>query len=148
MTLSCELCGHIIPSVEESHSMLVVLQSVTSRGYSYYQCDEGAEYGGLSNQHFHCCHEDMVSGVRQCIMEHYSEGLLIPVPPQQVRLHRTVLNASLKCKICGSGLISTAYRFCLTHATPENSIPDDSMNDLGEWCCSLDHAIQSALEYL
>jgi hypothetical protein len=62
-----------------------------------------------------------------------------------VRLHRTVLKAGLVCKVCGSSLTTQAYRFCLTHATPENSVPDDSQNELGEWACSLGHAKESAL---
>ncbi len=127
--------------------MLIVLQRVTLAGYSFYQCDSGAEYGGLTYQHFHCNRAEMVAGVKACINEHHDERLLIPVSPREVRLHR-ILKAGLNCLWCGVPLSGEAYRFCLTHATPGNSVPDDSMSELGEWCCSLDHARQKSLSYV
>lgn len=126
--------------------MVIVLQKVTPDGYSFYQCDSGAEYSGLTYQHFHCNRDEMLAGVKVCINEHYDEGKLIAVSPREVRLHKTVLHAGIDCLWCGVPLSGEAYRFCLTHATPENSIPDDSMNELGEWCCSLEHAKQSVLK--
>jgi hypothetical protein len=147
--MQCETCSTEIPTVEDAHSMMIVLQRVTLvDGYSYYQCDSGTEYGGLTYQHFHCSHDEMLDGVRICINEHYDESLLIPVSPEQVRLHKTVFKAHIRCKVCGTPLQTKAYRFCLTHATPHNSVPDDSMNELSEWCCSLAHAQQSALSIL
>lgn len=146
--VSCEACKTNIATVEEAHSMGVVLQKVTPDGYSFYQCDRGEEYGGLTFQHWYCNRAEMVAGVRACIGEHYDESLLISVSPQQVRLHKTVLRAGLTCKVCGTALSTQAYRFCLTHATPVNSIPDDSMNELGEWCCSLAHAQVQALTHI
>ncbi len=128
--------------------MVVVLQKVTPDGYSYYQCEDGAEVNTLTFQHWFCNHSEMIVGVRQCIDEHYPEEKLIPISPREVRLHRTVLKAGLKCKVCGVPLTTQAYRFCLTHAEPVNSVPDDSMNELGEWTCSLEHARQSALKYI
>lgn len=146
--MNCETCTREIATIEEAHSMLVVLQKVTPDGYSFYQCDSGAEYSGLTYQHFHCNRAEMLAGVRACINEHHDESLLIPVSPQQVRLHRLVFRAGLACKVCGMPLTTQAYRFCLTHATPVNSVPDDSMNELGEWCCSIDHARQQTLPYI
>ena len=146
--INCETCQLDIPTLEESHSMVTVLQKVTPEGYSYYQCDRGIEVNGLTFQHWHCSHEEMVDSVRECINSHYHEGDLIPISPEQVRLHRTVFKAHIRCKVCGVPLQIQAYRFCLTHAEPVNSVPDDSMNELGEWCCSLDHARASALKYI
>jgi hypothetical protein len=143
--IPCETCTKEIPTPEDAHSMVVVLQKVTPYGYFYYQCEDGAEVNTLTFQHWYCSHEEMVAGVKECINEHHLEEKLIAIPPTQVRLHKTVLKAGLRCKMCGAPLQSVAYRFCLTHAEPVNSVPDDSMNELGEWCCSLEHARQSAL---
>lgn len=146
--LNCERCQKFIPTVEEAHSMVIVLQKVFTDGYSYYQCNSGAEYGGLTYQHFHCCREEMIAGVRSCINEHYSDNTLIPISPTQVQLHKTVLRAGINCKLCKSPITIQAYRFCLTHATPGSSVPDDSQNELGEWCCSLEHARVSVLRII
>lgn len=146
--MKCEKCQSHIATIEDAHSMVIVLQKVSSSGYSYCQCDKGAEYGGLTFQHFHCSRHEMIDGVQTCVKEHYEEENLIPVSPTQVRLHKTVLSAGLTCKVCGTPLNQQAYRFCLTHATPVNSVPDDSQNELGEWCCSLDHARTSVLSTL
>lgn len=146
--LKCETCQSDIATVEEAHSMLVVLQKVTPGGYSWFQCADGQEHQGLTFQHFHCNRQEMLVGVDACIREHHNESLLVPVSPEQVKIHLTVLRAGLSCKVCGTPLNEQAYRFCLTHATPMNSVPDDSQNELGEWCCSLPHAQQAALAIL
>lgn len=147
--MRCETCSTDIASVDIAHSMVIVLQKVALDGYSYYQCESGIEHGGLTFQHFHCNHQEMIAGVKACINLHYQEPYLTsPEPGNVVRLHRTVLRAQLNCKVCGSKLTTQAYRFCLTHATPLNSVPDDSQNELGEWCCSLAHARQSVVNIL
>lgn len=142
--MKCAHCEKEI-EIEKSHSMTVVLQRVSNEGYSFYQCSEGQENGGLSHQHFHCERDAMIAGIQSCINEHYTEEKLQPVDPQLVRLHKVVLFAGLHCKVCGATLTDKAYRLCLTHATPKNSVPDNSLSDLGEWCCTLDHAKQSSL---
>src|SRR6266436_2956395 len=119
--MNCETCQTNIATIEEAHSMVIVLQRVTPDGYSYYQCDLGEEYGGLTFQHWHCNRTEMLAGVKVCINGHHDESLLTPVPASQVRLHKTVLHAGLVCKVCGASLTTQAYRFCLTHATPVNS---------------------------
>ena len=144
--MKCEHCDQQIESVEVAHSMVIVLQKVSTDGYSYYQCDQGTEYGGLTYQHFCCSHPEMVSMVQSCINTHYHESDLIAISPQQVRLHRTVLNAHLTCKVCQLALTTQAYRLCLTYATPDIATPlGDSLNELSGWCCSLSHAQESAL---
>lgn len=144
--IACEHCTEDIASVEEAHSMLVVLQKVNKdTGYSWFQCEQGSLVDGHNWQHWHCGRSALREGVARCIGEHYMESDLIPVPTTQVRFHKRVLNAGLICKVCQEKLTDTAYRFCLTHATPFNWVPDDSHNDLGEWCCSLEHARQNAL---
>lgn len=108
--MNCETCQTEIATVDEAHSMLVVLQRVTPDGYSYYQCDNGTEYSGMTYQHFHCNRDEMLAGVRACINEHYDESLLIPVSPEQVRLHKIVFKAHIGCKVCGTPLQTKAYR--------------------------------------
>lgn len=144
--MRCERCNKTIESVEVAHSMVVVLQKVDmNNGYSYFQCEQGSLVDGHHFQHWHCNREEMRAGVTDCISNHYAENNLVLVPKTQVRLHTYVLGTGLACKQCQATLTSVAYRFCLTHATPVNSIPDQSHHELGEWCCSLDHARTSAL---
>lgn len=133
--------------LEVSHSMLVVLQKVDSTGYQFFQCEEGQTYQFVNWQHFHCSHKHMVASLPTCLNEHYAEEKLHPIPVGvgTTILHKIVLGSKLACKMCGSPLTSVAYRFCLTMATPINHVPDSSLEDTGEWCCSLDHARQSAL---
>ena len=137
-----------IKSHEEAHSSLVVLQKVDKNSYTYHQCEQGQEVDFHNFQHWHCSHEHMQSGLTRCINEHYAESNLHAPIAGTTILHRVVLSSHLLCKICNTPLTDVAYRFCLTYATPENSIPDDSQNELGEWCCSLLHAQQSALRII
>jgi hypothetical protein len=138
-----ETTGH-----EEAHSSLVVLQKVDKNGYTYHQCEQGQEVNYLNFQHWHCSHEHMQSGLTRCINEHYAESDLHPPIAGTTILHRVVLSSHLLCKTCNAPLTDVAYRFCLTLATPINHVPDESQNELGEWCCSLDHARQSALSII
>jgi len=145
------ICEHDVcneqSEIEAAHSCVIVLQKVDKSGYSFHQCEQGQEVNCLNYQHWHCSHDHMQVGLTRCINEHYDEVDLHPIPTGEGRtiLHRMVFGSMLECKVCGSHLKDVAYRFCLTMATPINAIPDDSHNELGEWCCSLDHAKQSAL---
>lgn len=145
--MKCEQCDNDAP-YEESHSMLVVLQKIDHSGYSWYQCTNGKFIDGHTYQHWHCSKEDMLSGVKECIVKHHDESYLQSVPSTQVGLHKHVFYANLYCKVCQSPLNEQAYRFCLTVATPVNYIADDSHDMLGEWCCSLEHARISAMKNL
>src|SRR6266851_564453 len=133
---------------EEAHSSLVVLQKVDKRGYTYHQCEQGQEVYFHNFQHWHCSHEHMQVGLTRCINEHYTESDLHPPIAGTTILHKVVLSSHLLCRICNAPLTDIAYRFCLTYATPVNSIPDNSMDELGEWCCSLVHAQQLALTHI
>ena len=137
-------------SFEESHSAVAVLQKVETGGYTFYQCDQGQEFGFVTWQHYHCCHDHMKDGLADCLIDHYSEEKLHPIPAGggTTMLHRVVLGSDLSCKDCGAPLTHVAYRFCLTLCTPYNHVPDESMDELGGWCCSLEHARQSALSLL
>lgn len=145
--MNCEQCNAQIANISSTHSMVVVLQKVdATNGYSFFQCEQGALYQNVNFQHWSCSKAHMLQQVQNCINTHYLETSLIARDTTQVRLHNAVFNNALTCKQCGTRLTSVAYRFCLTHATPVNSVPDDSLNELGEWCCSLDHARQSVLK--
>ena len=146
--MQCEQCNVDINGVEEAHSMLVVLQKVDQSGYSFFQCESGSLVHGHTFQHWHCSRDEMLIGVQDCINNHHDEQFLQSVPVSQVRLHMHVLNAGLICKVCQEPLKEQAYRFCLTVATPSNYVPDESHDSSKEWCCSLDHARQSALSIL
>lgn len=146
--MQCEQCSSDISSVEEAHSMLIVLQKVDRAGYSFYQCENGSLVHGHNWQHWHCSKEEMISGVHDCITNHHDEQFLQSVPKSQVRLHKHILNAGLICKVCQEPLKDQAYRFCLTVATPANYVPDESHDSHGEWNCSLEHARQNAIKTL
>ena len=137
-------------SFEESHSTIAVLQRVDTDGYTFYQCEGGQQYDGVSWQHYHCSHDHMVAGFSVCVKEHYKEEYLhsIPLGGGTTNLHKKVLGSGLSCKICQKPLDSVAYRLCLTRCTPVNHVPDASMDDISEWCCSLDHAVQSAISII
>lgn len=139
--MNCEQCGNVI---QTAYSMLVVLQkSDSTSGSSFFQCDTGTEYNTLTYQHWCDDKNCMKTKVASCINSHFAENSLTLDP--NVNFHKAVLKAGLSCKVCSTALSSTAYRFCLTLATPVNSVPDNSLSDFGEWCCSLAHAQQSAL---
>jgi hypothetical protein len=145
--LTCEHtdCNDTI-SIDNAHSCLVVLQKVEPDGYSFHQCEQGQEFRFVNWQHFHCSHEHMKVVVSDCITSHYSESDLSGRKFTRFgKFHKIVMGSGLLCKVCQKPLTDVAYRFCLTMATPVNHIPDDSMNELGEWCCSLEHAKESAL---
>ena len=149
--ITCEHteCSRTI-GLEDAHSAVAVLQKVDTNGYQFYQCEQGQEVDFARWNHFHCSPEHMKANFAVCIKEHYSENLLHPIPlgAGSTILHRIVLGSKLKCKVCQSALETQAYRFCLTHCTPINSVPDNSMNELGEWCCSLAHAQVQALTHI
>lgn len=146
MFVSCEHCQCTIETPEKAHSMLVVLQRIDTSGYAWSQCEQGAKNAhNHTYQHWHCGQATMLGGVTKCVREHYQENGLTRVPATQVQVHKAVLGTGLNCKVCRQALKTVAYRFCLTHATPENSVPDESHDELKEWCCSLEHARQSAL---
>lgn len=138
--MQCEHCESDIQSIDEAHSMLIVLQKVQSSGYSFYQCDRGSLVDGHTFQHWNCSKEEMIAGVKECLSDHHMEQLLQCVPESLVRLHKHVLSVGIVCRECQSPLTDTAYRFCLTVATPVNYIADDSHDSLSGWCCSLEHA--------
>lgn len=146
-TVACEHpdCSEKI-DVASSHSMWAVLQKIDATGYSFFQCEEGQVYNDVNYQHFFCCHAHMLACVQGCVIEHYKEEFLhAPDGGGSTILHKIVLTNNLVCKLCQAPLVSVAYRFCLTQGTPQNRVPDESLNHLAEWCCSLDHARQSAL---
>lgn len=146
--LTCEHeCNGRMEKPEDSHSMWAVLQKVDMNGYNFFQCEEGQEHNFVNYQHFHCCHKHMQAGMVTCLNEHYGEEKLHPIPSGQgtTILHRIVLGGGLSCKVCGSLLTSVAYRFCLTQGLPQIRVPDQGLEHFGEWCCSFEHAKQSAL---
>lgn len=146
--ITCEHihCNETI-DFDQSHSAVAVLQRVDTQGYTFFQCEDGQVYNNVTYQHFHCSHEHMIVNFASCVQDHYNESLLHPIPPGEGRtiLHQIVLGSHLLCNICESPLVDVAYRFCLTHCTPQNSVLDQSLDELGEWTCSLEHAKQSAL---
>lgn len=120
----------------------MVLHKLDSvKGYSFYQCQDAPE---VKTQHCYCSEAHMLANVTVCLNTHYAETDLVPMPVNQVTLHNAVFAQKPACKVCGVTLTSVAYRFALTHATPIARLLDESTNDLGEWCCSLDHARQNA----
>lgn len=149
MRIACEHseCSATV-KFEDAHSAVAVLQKVDTNGYQFFQCEDGQEVNSVTYQHWHCSREHLLVNFAACINGHYNEGLLHHILPGQgsTILHKIVLGGKLKCKVCQVPLVTQAYRFCLTHCTPQNSVPDDSLNDLGEWCCTLEHARQSVLK--
>lgn len=147
--LVCENSGAPIADFAVSHSMIAVLQKVSLlAGYQFYQCDLSPNYVNFVNyQHLHVSREHMKRGMQDCIANHYAEIFLhsIPAGQGQTNLAAIVLGAGLKCKMSNVPLVNAAYRFCLTHCTPINEVPDESLNMLGEWCSTLALAQQSAL---
>ena len=146
----CEHCSNDIEGIHVAHSAVAVLQKVTPAGYMFYQCEDGQEFNYVTYQHFACDRDHMRNLYQQCVQEHYSEQLLHSIPPGAgtTILHRIVLDRGLTCKVCATPLVHMAYRFCLTVSTPVNFVPDNSLDEQGEWCCSLEHARQSALEII
>jgi len=133
-------------SIENAHSCVVVLQKVEPDGYSFFQCEQGQKFRFVNWQHFHCSKGHMLAALPDCIMKHYNESDLSDRKfTSYGRFHKIVMGSGLTCKMCQKPLTEAAYRFCLTYATPINLIPDDSHNELGEWCCSIEHAKQSVL---
>ena len=143
--MQCEHCSQE-HEFEESHSSIAVLQKVDTNGYTFHQCEQGQDYNGVNWQHYHCSHEHMIANFKSCLSEHYQEQDLHPIPSGSgtTNMHRVVLNAKLSCKVCQQPLTQVAYRFCLTRCTPVNDVPDNSLDELANWCCSLDHAKQNA----
>lgn len=146
--MQCEQCTTEIESVEDAHSMLVVLQKVCSSGFSFYQCEQGGMVDGHTFQHWNCSKDEMIQSVKECISTHHMEQLLQAVSVSQVRLHLHVLSSGLICKVCQEPLKDAAYRFCLTVATPVNYIPDNTDDSLYGWSCSFEHAHQDAFTTL
>lgn len=150
--LVCESSGVEIASFQEAHSMVAVLQKVDLvSGYTFYQCDKSPQFVNYVNyQHWHADKENLIKGMTECITSHYSEGLLHTIPPGQgsTQLPAIVLGAGLTCKMSGVPLVTAAYRFCLMHCTPVASIPDNSHDQLGEWCATLALAQKSAIEII
>jgi hypothetical protein len=148
-SLVCERCHEIIEDHLQSHSSLITLQKVSAKeGYTYYQCDNGSFVDYHNYQHWHCSHDCMQEGMLVCIREHYQENLLkMPTIGSIVNLHTVVLSdVLLTCTYCAKPLESEAYRFCITMATPINHVPDNSHLDKEQWCCSLEHAKERAME--
>lgn len=145
--LTCEHCAANIATVEVSHSLVAVLQKVDSSGYSFFQCESGQDYSFVNYQHFECCQACLKAKMADCITNHYGESSLHPIPAWggSTILHKVVLGSNLVCKLCNAALSTSGYRIGLTLCTPVNSVPDESQNERGEWCCSLEHAQQSAL---
>jgi hypothetical protein len=143
--MQCEHCQEQ-HDFEASHSMIAVLQKVDQAGYTFFQCEEAQEYNGVRWQHYHCSHDHMVENFASCIIDHYSEEKLHPIPPGggTTNIHRIVLKAGLSCKVCSQPLEQVAYRFCLTRCTPVNAVPDGSLDPLANWTCSLEHAQAAA----
>lgn len=129
----------------QGHSMLVVLQCVGLKGYSYYQCDNGSMVDYHTWQHWHCTHEHMIEGVKECINNHHHPDKLTSNIMGTTNVHNIILGAGLRCKMCGASLHTVAYRFCLTHATPYNYVPDNHTDMFSGWCCSFNHARQDVL---
>lgn len=141
--MNCEYCN-LEHEITDSHSMLIVLQKADTISSSLFQCDKGTEHNTLTFQHWNCCHSHMITSVLYCLSNHFNESDLKTY--EGVNFHKFIMKAGLNCKVCGVPLDTTAYRFCLTNATPVNYVPDLSTTEKGEWCCSLNHAQQSALD--
>lgn len=147
--MQCETCSAPISVVDASHSVVIVLQKVDyTNGYSYHQCDTGEIYNGLSYQHFYCSEVHMKESVPTCINTHFAETDLHSPVVGSTNLDKQVFAGNLLCKVCGVPLVTSAYRFCLTNATPYNRVLDNSQNELEEWCCSLAHAQEQATKNL
>jgi hypothetical protein len=144
--MQCEHCSQE-HEFEESHSTIAVLQRVDTDGYTFHQCEQGQDYNGAQWQHWHCSHEHMKANFAACLNDHYAEEHLHPIPPGggTTNMHSVVLASNLNCKVCQQPLTTVAYRFCITRCTPVNHVPDNSLDELANWCCSLEHARQSAL---
>ena len=142
-----ESIAHMVKDHITAHSMVAVLQKVDQAGYSFFQCEEGQEREFVRYQHFHCSHTCMKENMRQCLSQHYTEEKLHSIPNGggTTRMHTIILRGNVSCLVCAAPLINQAYRFCLTQSTPVNYIPDTSNHMFGEWCCSLNHALESAL---
>ena len=147
MSFNCETCGKATRNNLMGHTLFMKIQKVSStQGYSHYQCDKGSLVDNHNWQHWGCSDYCMIEAYKECLKSHYNdENLLEYVPISEVRLHKLVLNSSLKCKVCNVPLVKEAYRFCLRHALPINRFLDRSEEDLEEWTCSLEHAKQNAL---
>lgn len=143
--VTCEQCAKDHPH-EISHSMWAVLQKVTKKEYSFYQCEQGQTFRYVNYQHFHCSHAHMIDGMKACIQAHYTEEALHA--PGNTILHKIVLGSGLACTVCQTPLIDQAYRFCLTQGLPFHRVPDQSTEDLQQWCCSLEHARQNTIQLL
>lgn len=142
----CENCS-TEHHINESHSMLIVLQKSSVTGSSFFQCDKGNEHNTLTFQHWNCSSDCMKISVLNCIDNHFQESDLQNDP--NVNFHRLVSKSEIYCKNCYTPLLNhDAYRFCLTVATPFNYILGESMNDLGEWCCSLSCAKERAKSFI
>lgn len=148
MTIKCEACSKNASHPRAMHSMLIPLQKVTLYGYSDYQCDNGVEYNYINKQHWHCSEDCMLSNLEKCINTHYTENKFSEPNNSSINLHRIVFGAHLNCKVCNSPLTELAYRFCLVMATPYNKFMDEHIDETKEWCCSLEHAKQSAIQML
>lgn len=145
--MNCQQCDQE-HELEQSHSSVIVLQKVSGNDYMYYQCDQGQFAHGHTWQHWNCSHDCMKSSLTECVNEHYSEEKLHPIQSGSTTLHHLVLRSGCVCSICQSPLSITAYRFCVTRATPLNAVEDGSHDALTGWCCSLDHAKMNVLSYI
>jgi hypothetical protein len=147
--LKCEQSNVDIPSIAESHSMVAVLQKVSLiSGYTFFQCDGSPQFINYVNyQHWYADKENLIKGMTECITTHYSEGSLhtIPLGQGSTQLAAIVLGAGLTCKVSGIPLTMVAYRFCLTRCTPVCNVPDNSHDQLAEWCSTLELAQESAV---
>lgn len=141
-SMICEHCNEHISRIEATHSLLILLQKVTPNGYTYGQCEQGQEYNQTNWQHFHCSEAHMIQNAQHCVNQHYSEDILHSGEAGTTRVHQLMLDGTHHCTLCQAPLTMVAYRFALTGATPYNHEPDKSMDQLQEWCCSLDHAKQ------
>lgn len=154
--IGCHHCdddiSHMLTETHiHAHSAGAVLQKVDRNGYYFHQCSLGQKHKHVTWQHYHCSHQHMKHGFSACLQDHYTEDLLHTIPPGggSTILHNIVLESGLSCKICGSLLDTQAYRFCLSVWTPVNHVPDNTHIDhLAQWCCSLDHARQAALQVI
>lgn len=149
--IQCEVCQGNISSPLAAHSMLIHLQKVTPDGYTYGQCQLGTEVNYHKGQHWYCSEHEMVGELPTCINTHHTEDMLHGIEPGAGKtiLHTIVLEKNqLACKVCAAALTTQAYRICLQIALPYNAIPDNQSDELQGWCCSLEHAKQSALATL
>lgn len=144
--ITCEITGKQM-LLEEAHSLLVVLQKVTSKDYWYCQCVDEQKPRTLRYQHWYCDKTTLQSGVRACLSEHFTEEMLhgIPVGRGYTDLPEIVFETSRICQGCQKPITLAAYRFCLTYATPVNSFVHNHADDEG-WCCSLMCAITHATQ--